>query len=361
MTRPSRNACALGAEHLVVVVEAVEVVGDADRVVRDRVRAAPLGRLGDDGRELGEPLDQVALLGARARPAARPRRRAALGVAEDPGDPGVGVLDVVDGVLRASSRPRGRRRSRSSGRARARRGTSAPRRRRPRRGTRRGRRRRRAASTSSPPRRRWSGGRAGRAAPRRARGRSRASARRPRTSCACRGGRRRARRSRGRSRGRACRRGRRRPRRGRSACPSRERISTRSSSSPYADERAQTAPSFSYVSSRGRNSGSRCSSSLCFAHESKWMRKRSSVSSIRCSICGTGSSGQLRQLGDVVAVVAVLGRLLPAPARLDRGAEAVHLRAGVVVVVLALDVVAGEARAAARPSRRRRRCGRRRR
>ena len=43
-----------------------------------------------------------------------------------------------------------------------------------------------------------------------------------------------------------------------------------------------------------------------------------------------------------VAPVAVLGRLLPAPHRLDRGAEAVHLRAGVVVVVLALDRVARE-------------------
>ena len=44
------------------------------------------------------------------------------------------------------------------------------------------------------------------------------------------------------------------------------------------------------------------------------MRKRSSVASIRCSICGTGSLvGRLRQLGDVVALVAVLGRLLAAP------------------------------------------------
>ena len=36
--------------------------------------------------------------------------------------------------------------------------------------------------------------------------------------------------------------------------------------------------------------GSR-SSSLCFAQESKWIRKRSIVASIRFSICGTGSSG----------------------------------------------------------------------
>ena len=57
---------------------------------------------------------------------------------------------------------------------------------------------------------------------------------------------------------------------------------------------------------------------------------------------GTGSSGSCRQLGDVVALVAVLGRLLPAPPRLDGGAELLHLGAGVVVVVLALDVVPGE-------------------
>ena len=35
------------AEHAALVVEAVEVVGDADRVIRERVRAAPLRRLGD--------------------------------------------------------------------------------------------------------------------------------------------------------------------------------------------------------------------------------------------------------------------------------------------------------------------------
>ena len=46
-----------------VVVEAVEVVRDADRVVRDRVRRAARGRLAHDRRELEEPLDEVALLG----------------------------------------------------------------------------------------------------------------------------------------------------------------------------------------------------------------------------------------------------------------------------------------------------------
>ena len=41
----------LALEHAVVVVEAVEVVRDADRVRRDRLRPAPLRRLGDDRRE----------------------------------------------------------------------------------------------------------------------------------------------------------------------------------------------------------------------------------------------------------------------------------------------------------------------
>ena len=78
------------------------------------------------------------------------------------------------------------------------------------------------------------------------------------------------------------------------------------------------------------------------AHESKWMRKRSSVASIRSSIARHRVARRARELGDVVAVVAVLGRLLAAPHRVDRRAEALHLRAGVVVVVLALDRVAGE-------------------
>src|SRR5581483_4841827 len=113
-----------------------------------------------------------------------------------------------------------------------------------------------------------------------------------------------------------------------------ERSSTRSSSSPYADERAHRAPSFSYVSSFGRSSGSRRSRTLCCSHESKWMRKRSSDASILCSISGTGSPD--------VAAVAVRRRLLAAPNGVDGGAEAVHLAAGVVVVVLAAHVVPGE-------------------
>src|SRR5205823_2763714 len=49
-----------------------------------------------------------------------------------------------------------------------------------------------------------------------------------------------------------------------------------------------------------------------------------------------------RELVDVRAAVAVVGWLLSAPPRLDRGTELFHLRTGVVVVVLALDLVARE-------------------
>ena len=49
-----------------------------------------------------------------------------------------------------------------------------------------------------------------------------------------------------------------------------------------------------------------------------------------------------RELDDVLAAIAVLGRLLAAANRLDGLPEALHLRAGVVVVVLALDPVPGE-------------------
>ena len=41
----------LALEHAVLVVEAVEVVGDADRVLRDPLRPALLRRVGDDRRE----------------------------------------------------------------------------------------------------------------------------------------------------------------------------------------------------------------------------------------------------------------------------------------------------------------------
>ena len=59
------------------------------------------------------------------------------------------------------------------------------------------------------------------------------------------------------------------------------------------------------------------------------------------------------------ARVAALGHLLAAPAGAHGGAELVDLGAGVVEVVLAHDLVAGELDAAARRCRRRRRCARR--
>ncbi len=55
-----------------------------------------------------------------------------------------------------------------------------------------------------------------------------------------------------------------------------------------------------------------------------------------------GIAGQTRELGDVLAAIAVRGRLLPTPHRLDGGVETLHLRPCVVVVVLALDVVTRE-------------------
>jgi hypothetical protein len=48
------------------------------------------------------------------------------------------------------------------------------------------------------------------------------------------------------------------------------------------------------------------------------------------------------EIAEVLAVIPVLGRLLTAPDRVDGGAEAVHLRARVVVVVLAPDLVTAE-------------------
>src|SRR5690349_2333828 len=56
--------------------------------------------------------------------------------------------------------------------------------------------------------------------------------------------------------------------------------------------------------------------------------------------CGNGIPGKRSELADVLAAIAVLRRLLPTPHGLDGGAEAFHLRAGVVVVVLPFDLVA---------------------
>jgi len=49
----------------------------------------------------------------------------------------------------------------------------------------------------------------------------------------------------------------------------------------------------------------------------------------------------LGELVDVVTLVPALGRLLPAPPRLDGGAKEIDLPTGVVEVVLAFDLVSG--------------------
>src|SRR3954467_12269872 len=94
----------LALEHAVLVVEAVKVVGDSDRVGRNALRSALHERLGYDRRQLGEPLHELAFLG-RERACGLGGDGSVAGVAEDPGDPGVRVLDVVDRVL---LRPLGR-------------------------------------------------------------------------------------------------------------------------------------------------------------------------------------------------------------------------------------------------------------
>src|SRR5215211_2200657 len=85
-------------EHAVLGVEAVEVVSHADGVVRDRVRPAPLGRLGNDARKLQQALDEVPLLLGYRRRRRRVHARVAC-IPEDAGDPRMHVLDVVDGIL----------------------------------------------------------------------------------------------------------------------------------------------------------------------------------------------------------------------------------------------------------------------
>ena len=84
--RGDKNA----ADHAVMVVEAVKVVRDTDRVRRQGVRRAALGRIGDDARELREPLDELALLAGEV--AVRVGR--GLRVARVPQDPRR-ILDVL--------------------------------------------------------------------------------------------------------------------------------------------------------------------------------------------------------------------------------------------------------------------------
>ena len=85
------------------MVEAMEVVSHADRVVRDRVCRPPLGRLRCDRRQLEQPLDELPLLHRQRRGelrlVAQSHKALFAGVAEDARDARVRVLDVVDGVL----------------------------------------------------------------------------------------------------------------------------------------------------------------------------------------------------------------------------------------------------------------------
>src|SRR5262249_59140281 len=86
------------AEDAVLVVEAMKIVRDLDRVRRERVRPPPLRGRRDDARELDQTLHELALLGGQL--ARRPWRASrAAGVAHDPRDPRVCVLHVVHGVL----------------------------------------------------------------------------------------------------------------------------------------------------------------------------------------------------------------------------------------------------------------------
>src|SRR5215471_4723673 len=93
----------LGFEHAVLVVEAVEVVGDADRICGDRVGPAAFSRFTNDFRELEQPLHQLALLGLERRCelslVTLCHKTIGACVAKDSGDAGVRVLDVVDRVL----------------------------------------------------------------------------------------------------------------------------------------------------------------------------------------------------------------------------------------------------------------------
>src|SRR5437899_10515501 len=101
-TEPERLLLAL--EHAMLVVEAVEVVREADRVRRHSLRASLDEGIRGHRRQLGKPLHELPLL--RSDRGGRRRGHGCVaGVTEDPCDPRVRVLDVVNGVL---LRPLGR-------------------------------------------------------------------------------------------------------------------------------------------------------------------------------------------------------------------------------------------------------------
>src|SRR5581483_7473913 len=64
---PEAERFRIGVDHPEVVVEAVEVVRDLDRVDRERLRPASRGRLAHDARKLRQALDELALLRLEAR------------------------------------------------------------------------------------------------------------------------------------------------------------------------------------------------------------------------------------------------------------------------------------------------------
>ena len=81
-----------------LVVEAVKVVGDPDRVDRDPVRRPPLRGLRGGDRKISQPLDQIPLFTLELGGWFRADLRAA-GIPQDPRDPRMRVLDVVDGIF----------------------------------------------------------------------------------------------------------------------------------------------------------------------------------------------------------------------------------------------------------------------
>ena len=90
----------LALEHAMLVVEAVEVVGDADRIRGIACGPRFAAASATTRRELGEALDQLPLLLRQRAPATRRLPTSVVAsVAQDPGDARVRVLDVVDGVL----------------------------------------------------------------------------------------------------------------------------------------------------------------------------------------------------------------------------------------------------------------------
>ena len=133
--------------------------------------------------------------------------------------------------------------------------------------------------------------------------------------------------------------------------PSSERRTTRSLSSPKPRRRRpDRAVLLVRLESRRARSGRRCLDRALAAPrvevDAEPLERRLD------RLAASRRPGRLAlEVAEVVAVVAVLGRRLPAPHRLDRRAELVHLRAGVVVVVLALDLVpaASSRRATASP------------